>query len=168
MAAQGGVDGGRRQGRGPSLTAAVVTMMIIVIVAVAFAATGGASAETPAGPFRVIVNPRNATDAVDRRFLTEAFLKKTTRWRDGAAIRPVDLVSDSPVRRRFTDEVLNRSVAAVKSYWQQAIFAGRDIPPPELESDEAVVRFVLRYPGAVGYVSGAVNLGGARVLRINE
>jgi ABC-type phosphate transport system substrate-binding protein len=116
--------------------------------------------------YRVIVNPQNPSGPVERRFLIEAFLKKTTHWGHGEAIRPVDLATDSPVRRRFSEEGLNRSVAAVKSYWQQLIFAGRDVPPPELDSDEAVVRFVLRFPGAIGYVSGGASLGGARVLAV--
>jgi ABC-type phosphate transport system substrate-binding protein len=120
--------------------------------------------ETPA--YRVIVNPKNSVTSVERRFLAHAFLKKTTTWRDGEGIRPVDLPPDSSVRRRFTEDVLGRSVAAVKSYWQQMIFGGHNVPPPELDSDEEVVRFVLRHAGAVGYVSAGANLMGARVLTL--
>jgi ABC-type phosphate transport system substrate-binding protein len=122
----------------------------------ALAVSAVASAQTASVSYRLIVNPRNPAASVERRFLAEAFLKKTSSWPSGETIRPVDLAADSPARRRFTDEVLNRSVPAVKSYWQQLIFAGRDVPPPELDSDEAVIRYVQRYPGAIGYVSGAV------------
>ena len=59
---------------------------------------------------------------------------------------------------------MRRSVEAVKTYWQQAVFSGRDIPPPELDSDDDVVRYVLRNPGGVGYVTGNADLHGARVL----
>ena len=55
-------------------------------------------------------------------------------------------------------------MAAVKSYWQQLIFSGRAIPPPELDSDEEVVRYVAKYPGAVGYVSGGSELSGVRTV----
>jgi len=103
---------------------------------------------------------------VDRKFLSEAFLKRTTRWPGGAAIKPVDLGSDSPVRRRFSEDVLNRSVSAVKSYWQQMIFSGRAIPPPELETDEEVVRYVSKHAGAIGYVSGAGDLPGVKVVTL--
>jgi hypothetical protein len=57
-------------------------------------------------------------------------------------------------------------VQAVKSYWQQVIFSGRGVPPPELESDEAVIRYVLRFPGAVGYVSGTADVRGVKVLAV--
>jgi ABC-type phosphate transport system substrate-binding protein len=116
--------------------------------------------------FRVIVNPVNPTTSIDRRFLAEAFLKKTTRWPHDEQIRPVDLEPDSPTRRRFSEDVLKRSVAAVKSYWQQMVFSGQNLPPPELDSDEQVVKFVLRNPGAVGYVSATANIDGVKVLSL--
>jgi hypothetical protein len=54
----------------------------------------------------------------------------------------------------------------VKAYWQQLIFSGRDVPPPELESDDAVVAYVLAHRGSIGYVSGMAELKNARVLAI--
>lgn len=119
-----------------------------------------------ARPFRVIVHPSNSLKAAERAFVANAFLKKVTRWSEGEVIRAVDLRADNPARRRFTEEVLKRSVGAVRSYWQQRIFSGRDVPPPELESDEGVVAFVAKYPAAVGYVSGTAKLVGVRELVI--
>ena len=115
-------------------------------------------------PFVVIVNPANPTTTVDPSFLEDAFLKKVTHWPDDEPIKPVDLASSSPVRRRFSEDVVKRSVEAVKGYWQQRIFSGRDVPPPELDSEEDVVKYVLRYRGAVGYVSPSTNLNGSHVL----
>jgi ABC-type phosphate transport system substrate-binding protein len=112
----------------------------------------------------VVVHPGNPVATLDRKFLEEAFLKKTTRWPNDQVIRPVDLVPSSPVRRQFTDDVLKRPVEAVKGYWQQRIFSGRDVPPPELNSDSDVIKYVLQYEGAVGYVSSGTPLGGAKVI----
>jgi len=64
---------------------------------------------------------------------------------DGETALPVDLRSDSSVRRKFSESVLKRSVAAIRSYWQQRIFSGREVPPPELDSDAAVLRYVAKY-----------------------
>jgi hypothetical protein len=61
---------------------------------------------------------------------------------------------------------LKRTVAAVRSYWQQRIFSGRDVPPPELDSDASVIAYVERTPGAVGYVSGDAKLGSSRELQV--
>ena len=121
----------------------------------------------PGDVYRIIVNPKNPTFSVDRQFASQSFLKKIVTWSHGGVIRPVDLALDSPTRRKFTEDVLGRSVSAVKSYWLQIVFSGRGVPPPELSSDEDVVRYVLREPGAIGYVSSGADLRGARVLVVH-
>ncbi len=116
--------------------------------------------------FAIIVHPGNPASSISRRFLEDAFLKKTTRWSDENTIRPVDLHGGSAIRREFTRNVLNRTVDAVKNYWQQRIFSGVDVPPPEVESDEAVVEFVIRNRGAVGYVSASTIAGRAKLVTV--
>jgi ABC-type phosphate transport system substrate-binding protein len=122
-----------------------------------------AMADSPP-PFRVIVNAKNPATALSRDTLADLFLKKSTRWSDGETVRPVDLRPKSETRRKFSENVLKRSVAAVRSYWQQRIFSGRGIPPPELESDEDVVGYVARHRGAVGYVSAGAALAETKVV----
>lgn len=143
-------------------------VLVVWFVALTLAATSAVVLAQPAGSpgYEVIVNPGNQVAAVDRAFLEDAFLKKVTHWPSDATVRPVDLVSSSPTRRAFSEGVLRRSIDAVKGYWQQRIFSGRDVPPPELDSDEEVVKYVLKYEGAVGYVSPGANLSGAKAVGI--
>jgi ABC-type phosphate transport system substrate-binding protein len=128
--------------------------------------SGAGQAQAPVRDFQVVVHSGNPAAILDRRFLSQAFLRKTGQWDSGEPIRPVDLPADSETRRRFSEVVHGRSVAAVKSYWQQVIFSGRGVPPPELESDEEVIRHVGRAPGSVGYVSGAADLRGVRAVAV--
>src|SRR5687768_1195348 len=109
--------------------------MSAVAIAIIFAFV----AQTP--EYRVIVHPSNPAAEIDRRMLADMFMKKTSTWPGGQAVAPVDLLPKSPLREKFAEGVLNRSVAAIKSYWQQRIFSGRGVPPPELDSEDAVVRF---------------------------
>lgn len=132
---------------------------------------GSASAPRVAGAadgaeLRIVVHPSNAARSVAPAFLADAFLKKVTRWPSGETIRPLDQAPSSTVRRTFSRSYLKRTVTAVRSYWQQRIFSGRDVPPPELESDAAVIAHVERNPGAVGYVSSSAKLGNARELQV--
>jgi ABC-type phosphate transport system substrate-binding protein len=136
----------------------------LLLLIVLLAALLGAGSPPP--PFVVIVNPDNPNTTLGRKFVADAFLKKTTRWPGGDVIHPVDLSPTSKTRERFTDAVLHRSVGAVKSYWQQIIFSGRDVPPPEIGSEEEVVKLVARSPGAIGYVSGTAPLAGVRIVRV--
>ncbi len=137
---------------------------LVVLLILLGTRTAASGADPRASGWRVIVNPQNLVASVDRKFLAEAFFKKTTRWPNDELIRPVDLEPDASIRRRFSDEVLKKSVAAVKSYWQQMVFSGRGLPPPELDNEDQVVRFVLKNPGAIGYVSGNTDLQGAKVI----
>ena len=119
-----------------------------------------------AADLRIVVHPSNATRSDAPSFLADAFLKKVTRWPSGETIRPLDQIPSSPVRRLFSRSILKKTVTAVRSYWQQRIFSGRDVPPPELDSDAAVIAYVERNPGAVGYVSSGAKLGTTRELQV--
>jgi len=125
-----------------------------------------ALAGDPAPTFRIIAHPARPEASVARSFVADVFLKNVTRWSDDEAIRPVDQRGDSAVRRAFSEAVLRRSVAAVKTYWQQRIFSGRGVPPPEFESDEAVVRYVEEHPGSIGYIGGSASPGKTKVLAV--
>lgn len=116
--------------------------------------------------FKVIVNPEGSTQAETREFLTDVFLKRVVRWRNGDAVKPVDQRADAAQRHRFSESVLRRSVASVRNYWQQQIFSGRGVPPPELDSDGAVVKYVVGHRGAVGYVASSTDTAKVRVLHI--
>jgi ABC-type phosphate transport system substrate-binding protein len=118
-------------------------------------------------PFRVIVHPDNPARAIDRAILSKIFLKEASKWDDGETARPVDLRADSDTRGKFSESVIRRSTAAVRNYWQQRIFSGRGVPPPEVDSDADVVRHVLKHRGSVGYVSGRADIGRAKVISVN-
>ena len=140
-------------------------LALLVVGARAVGRAGPAHAESDTG-VRVIVHPSNPQTATSRDFVADAFLKKATRWPHGEPISAVDLRPDNPIRRRFCESFLKRSIGAVRSYWQQRIFSGRDVPPPEVDSDEGVMAHVARYPGAIGYVTGSVKLNGVRELTL--
>jgi ABC-type phosphate transport system substrate-binding protein len=128
---------------------------------------GGQAARAESPPdFRVVIHPDNPVSSISQEFVTDVFLKRTTRWHDGEAAHPADQRADANVRKSFSDSVLRRSVSAVKRYWQQRIFSGRELPPPELESDDAVIGYVLKHRGAIGYVSGSAKLGRAKAVSV--
>jgi hypothetical protein len=136
----------------------------IPLLLLALASMAQAPASHP--PFLVVVHPQNGASSVTRDFLADVFLKRATRWPDGETIRPADLDTRSPVRRRFSETIMGRSVSAVRSYWQRIIFSGRGVPPVELDSDAEAIRYVLSHRGAVAYVSGGAAVGRAKVIEV--
>jgi hypothetical protein len=148
----------------------MVVLLASQLAAGAAGAAGSVRAARPAAQgapaFLVIVNPDNRVSRLDRKFVEDVFLKKRTRWDGDRTIKPVDLGPDSRVRAGFSRQILHRSVEAVKSYWQQLVFSGRGVPPPELDDDDAVVHYVLEHRGTIGYVAGDADLAGARVVEV--
>jgi hypothetical protein len=132
--------------------------VVLVIAATLMPAASAANNQ----PFRVVVNAKNPMRSASTDFLCEIFLKRVTRWNGGETIKPVDLRPDAEARRKFSGRVLKRSVAAVRSYWQQRIFSGRGVPPPELDSDDAVIKYVSKHPQAIGYIAGDSSPGATR------
>lgn len=116
--------------------------------------------------FRVIVHPSNQTRILHSKELSNIFLRKVKFWPNEELILAVDLPIDSAVRKNFSEHILERSVMAVRSYWQQMIFSGRDVPPPELKSDDEIVSYVLNHANAIGYVSINASIKTAKIISI--
>ena len=93
-------------------------------------------------------------------------MKKVTKWEHGGKVEPVDLNIDSPTRDKFSANVHQKSVAAVQAYWQQQIFSGREVLPPEMASDTEVIDYVESHVGGIGYVSLNARVGRVRTVRV--
>ncbi len=150
---------------GSSICSRLVFRVVAVVVTITLPLVAVANQPT-LSPFYLIVHPSNPVTSVDRGLLLDMFLRKTTRWPNEQVVRPIDLPTNSPTRERFSSEALGRSVSAVKAYRLQVIFSGHGVPPPELDSDEQVVRFVARTEGAIGYVSATAKIEGAKMISL--
>ncbi len=123
----------------------------------------GAPAPAAAGDFKVVVHPDNPVGQLPAAQLSRLFLKRTLRWPEGRPVLPVEPASPR-LRERFSQAVHGKSLNALKSYWNQQIFSGRDVPPLEKPDDAAVLAFVRAEPGAIGYVSPGADTGGLKVV----
>jgi ABC-type phosphate transport system substrate-binding protein len=106
-------------------------------------------------PFVVIVNPSVPGTSMRRADLAAVFLNKAQRWGNGSPVTVVDQSGTSPVRRVFSETVLQMTVPAVLQYWQrQLLLPTAPVKLPVVkQSDDDVMTTVAATPGAVGYVS---------------
>lgn len=132
-------------------------------VVVALLLVGNAAAARAQG-FKVVVNATNPTSKLSRQEVAAFFLKKVDKWSSGAAAVPVDLAEGAPARDAFTRQVLGKSLATVRAYWNQMVFSGRNVPPPEKPTDADVVAYVKATPGAIGYVSAGADIKDVKVV----
>lgn len=105
------------------------------------------------GDVVVVVNAavRGSPNAAELRRI---FLARQRFWDDGTPIRPVNLGATSAERTLFTRRILGGEVRDYTSYWNDLWFHGT-APPPVLGSGEAVLLYVARTPGAIGYLDAA-------------
>ena len=108
--------------------------------------------------FKVIVNKLNNTSEMTKTQVSKLFLKKVKEWSNGKGVLPVNLTSDSPTRKKFSNDIHGRAVSAITAYWQKQIFSGRGVPPPEKKQDKDIITYVQDNLGAIGYVSSSANL----------
>jgi ABC-type phosphate transport system substrate-binding protein len=116
--------------------------------------------------YRVVVNPSNPTSSVERADLARLFMKKVAAWPDGTPVAVVDQDRTAPVRAAFSKDVHKKDADAVAAHWATQVYSGREVPPAIKRSDEDVLEFVRRTPGAVGYVSSAAPLQGVKAVSI--
>lgn len=143
-------------------------MKIFFLPLILFFLMGGRSSAQETASFKVIVNPSNDVSAMSKDQLSDFFLKKVTQWGNGRKALPVDQVSSSPIREKFSKEIHEKSVTAINSYWRQKIFSGRDVPPPEKSSDADVLAYVAENADAIGYVSANAPIDKVKVMKITK
>lgn len=102
----------------------------------------------------VVVNADVPGDSLTTGTVRRIYLRRQRFWRDGTLVAPVNLPATSPVRDAFSLAVLGRSPRDMVEFWNDAYFHGIQ-PPPVLDSQRAVLLYVARTPGAVGYVEAS-------------
>lgn len=119
--------------------------------------------------YKVVVHASNPVDGLTPGEVSHLFLKKVTIWKGGEPAYPVDLTPASATREAFSWAIHRRHVPAIKGYWQVQLYSGREVPPPEMDNDAAVLEYVRTHPNAIGYVSAGTPLGNdVRVLAVSE
>jgi ABC-type phosphate transport system substrate-binding protein len=133
----------------------------VAILALAVGHSAGAE-ET----YRIVVHPKNPVVAVDRATLARVFLKKIATWDDGTPVTAIDQERTAAVRGSFSRDVHKKDADAIAAYWATLVYSGRDTPPAVKRSDDEVIEFVRRNPGAVGYVSSTATPDGVKVIGV--
>ncbi len=121
--------------------------------------TGAASAQG----LRVIANPSVQATSISPTDLKSLYLEEKTSLAGSGHVEPV-LMKAGPAHEAFLRHVLGRTDSDLQMYYRSLVFTGRGSVPKTLDSDEAVVAYVAKTRGAIGYVSPSVSAEGVRTL----
>ncbi|HEY9199223.1 MAG TPA: hypothetical protein VIR60_07640 [Gammaproteobacteria bacterium] len=109
----------------------------------------------------VIVADAAPEEVLDEGTLRDIYLKKIFLDAAGRRRIPVNLPADAPLREAFSRALFHKSTDELQDYWNQNYFHGIT-PPYVLGSQDAMVRFVARTPGAIGYIASCYLRPGVR------
>ncbi len=126
-----------------------LNILLLAILAVALYAPPAYAGDT----FIVVVHKDNPVDSMDRKELSDLFLRFTSRFSSGEEAVPIDLKDGSSTREAFSKSVHKRSTKAVKWYWQKRRFAVGGNAPGQATSETNLLRFLATNTRAIGYVS---------------
>ncbi|CAA0081122.1 Uncharacterised protein [BD1-7 clade bacterium] len=115
----------------------------------------------------VVTHPDNK-NMVDLVEIRRMFLGKTKTWDDGSKVQPADLDAGQPGRDTFLKQVVRKSESSLNSYWARMLFSSKGKPPRQFVSPMAMQEWLIKTPGAIGYVDQADLNPSVKVLLVLE
>jgi ABC-type phosphate transport system substrate-binding protein len=123
----------------------------VFLVAVAFAPAPGPGAQTSVR-LAVIANPAVPVKSLSTSELASIFTRATRTWKDGSAIRAINLQPSSPERVAFDRAVLHMEPEQSAQYWVDRMVRGEEAAPKAIAKADIVLRLVPTLAGSIGYV----------------
>lgn len=112
----------------------------------------------------IIVNPQVPESSISFQQLTAIYLRRMLVWPNGQPIVAVNQPVSSKARQQFSRLVFGPQPGALADYWSQKHFQGLN-PPVVMPSDAAVVAFVRKIPGAIGYIDPGQSRHGTKLVK---
>jgi ABC-type phosphate transport system substrate-binding protein len=117
---------------------------------------------------RVVVSKDNKLTSLTSDDLNRIFLGKKTLWDSGTRIVPAMPEEESPAGETFLNGTLKKSVTQFRAYWKRLLFSGGGTVPKVFRSNEQLIDFVARQPGAIAVVEASAVNDRVRVLDISN
>lgn len=112
----------------------------------------------------VIVSTKVPDASISAGQLASIYSLKKNFWADKTIIVPVNREASSAEREKFSEVVFHLSSRELAEYLERLRFQGK-LPPIVQTSDQAVISFVRKVPGAIGYISANQVPNGVKILR---
>jgi ABC-type phosphate transport system substrate-binding protein len=113
----------------------------------------------------VIANPGVKATEVTKNDLRDVFTGAATALPGGGNVVPV-LLKAGTVHEEFLQVYIGKNDTSYRAGWRSLVFSGQASMPKSLDTDAAVVDFVLHNAGAIGYIGKATPHEGVKVLTV--
>ena len=110
-----------------------------------------------ASSIAIIIHPSNSLNDASKGEIKRLFLSKTDSIK-GKKLNPVAQNNSQAIRIVFDEDILGKTPSKVKAYWARMVFTASGMPPPELDSNTAIIKWVSENADAIAYIEeGALN-----------
>lgn len=123
---------------------------------------------SPTAPAQVVL-VAHQTSAIGNLTRNEARLLFTMRlknWPDGTLVRVHVLPDNHDVHRRFANEILGLYPYQLRRGWDRQLFSGTGQAPVTVANEREMLDRLVTTPGAIGYLSRAVEHPALRVIEV--
>lgn len=100
----------------------------------------------------VVVAANSPIHKLDRQQVADIFLGRVRAWPSGATITPLELAETSPEYAQFHATVTEKPGFRIKAYWSRMVFAGKALPPAQLNTAAEIERALLANPNAIAFL----------------
>lgn len=114
----------------------------------------------------IFANMNVADSALTQNDIQNIYLGKKDQWNDNQRIHFTAL-KNGPCYESFVRQYVGRSPFQFQNYWKRQIFTGKGQPPRGFDSPSALVDYVSRTSGAIGYSCTPPDSGKVKTLTIN-
>ncbi len=135
-----------------------IPLLIALVSMFALSATTAMSEET------AIVNPASAITSLSDDDLKDYYLGKKASWPDGSKVVVV-VLDDGPSHDSLMKK-LGKSSSQFTTGWKKLVFTGKGAMPEQVKTEDQLVAFVAKTPGAIGYVDAAKAKEGVKAVQL--
>lgn len=100
----------------------------------------------------IIVSAKSSVNTLTADQATRIFLGKVDKFPNDQTAVPVDQQEGEAIRDEFYSKVAHKNSSQISSYWAKLIFTGEGRLPKIIPDDNAVIKFIIGNPDAVGYI----------------
>jgi ABC-type phosphate transport system substrate-binding protein len=111
----------------------------------------------------IIANPGVKATEVSNADLRDVFTGVANEIKGGGHVTPV-LLKQGAISDDFLNKYIGRSDSAFRTGWRSVLFSGQGVMPRTLDSEAAVVEYVARTAGAIGYIGKGAQHEGVKIL----
>ena len=115
----------------------------------------------------LVANVAPGDGVISRDDVRSMYLNQKPKWPSGQRVK-LAMLAHGKERDDFLRQFVGKNSARFERYWKRQLFTGKGVPPQTFVRQSALLDYIRRTPGAIGFVEAEVAPTGVFILELNE